>query len=403
MRCSVLVPLTLPAVFVMTLLTGAARAEEARPAQATATLPLEELLALHEAGAAVQAPDEPPAPLPALVVRVELGGRLLDRAVDLDARFDVKVLSSAAWTDLPLVAIDASTHVSAVPEIPGAILAVRDGQLRFLSRMPGTYAFEVSVLQRAEVTGEKRHVALRLAPSTMSVLRLDVDDRLFTLDGDWDQGADGAVIYPDDHTFEVSWTRRGGARSAPPVVERPPVESVIVRAHASVVSTLEGRRISRLLYELRFEGSEELRFEIPSDQEVSKVFLNGAAIPVRRDGAILTVPVYPEREGDESGRVELVLKAREPGYSLSGDLLFTFPGVSWATNELFVALHLPQVFNYTWRGGSLSGDGPVHAAPSYTESLPTPGKRLSFHQYLVEGGATLRVDYTVDLAGRFYR
>ena len=389
------------ALFVLLFVFKApAKADEATPA--TATLPLEELLALHEAGA-VEVPPAPVAPINATLSRVELSGRLLDRAVDLTARFEVVVLSSDTWTTVPLLEIDQYTHVSALPALGGGVLAVRDGQLSFLSRSAGTHSFEISLLKRALVVGSDRHVTLRLEPSTMSMLRLDVDDRLFSLNDAWAADAEGAVLYPTDGAYIVYWARRAEARQMKAAVERPPIESVIVQAHASVVSTLEGRRITRLLYELRFEGSEELVFQVPAGQEVSKVFLNGGAIPFEFEGGALTVAVSPEREGDESGRVELVLEAREPGYSLSGSLGFTFPAVSWSTNELFVDLHLPRVFNYAWSGGSLSPDGAAHEPQVFTETLPTPGKTMTFHQYLIEGGASLRVNYTVDLAGRFYR
>ncbi len=58
-------------------------------------------------------------------------------------------------------------------------------------------------------------------------------------------------------------------------------------------------------------------------------------------------------------------------------------------NELFFDLHLPEVFNYTWTGGSPS---PVERSPemAFTYQIPRPGKKLSFHQFLIsKSSATL--------------
>ena len=51
-----------------------------------------------------------------------------------------------------------------------------------------------------------------------------------------------------------------------------------------------------------------------------------------------------------------------------------------------IDVHLPQVFNYRWSGGSLS---PAEASPQvqYAYDVPLPGKKLSFHQPLISSSA----------------
>jgi hypothetical protein len=169
-----------------------------------------------------------------------------------------------------------------------------------------------------------------------------------------------------------------------------------------VVSTLEGRRIARLLYELRFEGARTIAFTIPPRQNVEKVFVNGASVPFRMNERTVNLPVTPARAGDESARVELTLIEEQGGYALSGRLDYAFPAASWNINDLYVTLSLPQVYNYQWEGGSLA---PAESTPDaeYTQRIPTPGKRIRLHQQLLSSAASARIAYTVDLSGSYYR
>ncbi len=91
-----------------------------------------------------------------------------------------------------------------------------------------------------------------------------------------------------------------------------------------------------------------------------------------------------------------------PGFHLSGRLFFGFPSASWNIDELYVDLYLPPVFNYEWTGGS---PAPTSASPGvdFSHSIPTPGKQLRFHQHLIASSPDVEVDYTVDLAGKYFR
>jgi len=178
---------------------------------------------------------------------------------------------------------------------------------------------------------------------------------------------------------------------------------VISAAHASVVTTLEGKAIVRLRYELRFEGTRPIVFQVPEGYAAERVYLNGVAQQVKRNDAGVVVDAAPGRAGDRTGVVELVLEADRGGFNLSGDLFFELPRASWPTNELYVWLDLPEVFNYTWTGGSLSrleGEAPD---VDFTYQIPTPGKRLEFHQFLIsKSSPTLRVGYAIDLTGSYF-
>ncbi len=111
----------------------------------------------------------------------------------------------------------------------------------------------------------------------------------------------------------------------------------------------------------------------------------------------------PPRTGLAEGTLEAVLTQRPGRYSLSGELDYALPGVSWPVHEAFVALYEPPMFNFEWRGGSLSPTKEVLDAVPYSYEIPTPGKRLSFHQVLIQGSnPTLRLAYDVDLTGRYY-
>jgi hypothetical protein len=235
------------------------------------------------------------------------------------------------------------------------------------------------------------------------VLRLEHDEALFRLTTAAlrEEGA-AAVVHPSDGRLEVAWEQREPRARRAEAAARPPVEPLIVSAQASVVATLEGRRIARVLYRLRFEGERPFSVTVPAGQTVERVFLNGAARAVALDGGNLSLTVRAARAGEQHATVEVVTSEAGLAYPLSGTLEFTLPRPAWEVNELHATLHLPAVFQYRWVGGSLAAvDQPDPA--SYAWQIPTPGRALHLHQQLVSSFPTVRVAYTVDLAGRYYR
>jgi hypothetical protein len=76
------------------------------------------------------------------------------------------------------------------------------------------------------------------------------------------------------------------------------------------------------------------------------------------------------------------------------------PGLAWPTAVVDLEASLPAVFQYHRVGGSLES-GPATSEAS--ASTDTPGKRLSFRQYLVgAAGPTLELKYSVDLEHRYF-
>jgi hypothetical protein len=236
-----------------------------------------------------------------------------------------------------------------------------------------------------------------------ATLKVEHDTTLFRLTSQAvrEEGA-GAVLYPADGRIRVAWRRVGAERLAAPLAARPPVEPMVASAHASIVATLEGRRIMRVQYRLRFDGRKTFAVALPAGQAVARVFLNGAARPFALSGDELSLPVEAARAGDETATVEVVTSDAQRGYPLSGTLAFTLPRPRWDVNDLYVTLHLPLVFEYRWVGGSLA---PVPQAPgtAYAWSIPTPGKSLHLHQQLVSSFPSVQVAYTVDLTSSYYR
>ena len=116
---------------------------------------------------------------------------------------------------------------------------------------------------------------------------------------------------------------------------------------------------------------------------------------------VVTLLVTPLRVGDEIANLELLIREKQNAYHLSGELNFDFPKVSWGVNNLYVRLHLPQVFNYAWTGGTLAPDA-HHQSTHYNYEIPTPGKLLELHQQLISSDTNVRLDYTVDLTERYF-
>lgn len=390
------------AVLVAVLLPTAALGEAATaPGPGTVTLPLAELLELRRAGDAAAA--KPPAPpVRATVNRLEIAGRLLDAGLEASAQVEVTVVGDG-WVSVPLLDVRRGTQLAGLPAVEGGVVAVKDGRLCFAAEKAGAYAFTVRWLERPDMAGGARRVELRLAAGVPAVLKLQYDESLFRLASEAlrDDGT-GAVAYPVEGRIAVAWERLPRLRARASEAARPPVEPVVTEAHASIVATLDGRRVGRVLYRLRFEGERSFAVTLPPGQKLERVFLNGAARPFVRSGDAVSLPVQSARAGDQTATVELVTAEAQAAYPLSGKLAFTLPRPEWALNDLFVTLHLPAVFDYRWTGGSLAA---VEQAPqvSYAWEIPTPGKAVALHQQLVSSFASVEVSYTVDLAGSYYR
>ena len=392
---ALLVPAAAPA-------EASAPAGTAAPATGTVTLPLAELLALESAARTAERPAPTAPPVRATVNRMEISGRLLDAGLDATAQVEVTVVGDG-WVTIPLLDVRPGTQLASLPTVEGGLVAVVDRRLCLVAEKGGAYAFSLRWLERPVADGRARRLALRLPAGSPAVLKLQHDESLFRLASEAlrDDGA-GAVVYPADGRLEIAWEQLPRVRARSPAAARPPVEPVITEGHASVVATLDGRRITRVLYRLRFEGEKAFAVTLPAGQAVERVFLNGAARPFTRAGDVLSLPVQSARAGDQTATVELVTSEARSGYPLSGTLSFTLPQPQWGLNDLFVTLHLPSVFEYRWSGGSLAA---VDEAPAvaYAWEIPTPGRTVSLHQQLVSSFASVQVAYTVDLASSYYR
>lgn len=380
------------------------RVAVAEPPPPSATLPLPEVLRLYRENEAKNEPKAPRTPLTASVGKIELSGRLLEGAVDVTAHVELSVLEAAGWVTVRLFKKDAATRISRLPTVENGVFSVIDGHLCFLTSKAGAYSFDLGFLTAAQVTGVRRRAEISYPAAALAVLKLRFDEHLFALqNADRIEEGDGYTLYPQSNRFELLW-ERSAAASGPKkqVARRPPIEPVITTAQASVVSTLEGRRMLRVLYTMQLEGTRPIEFTVPQRQTIEKVFLNGASLPFTRTDSGLSLAVSPARAGDETARVELLLSEPQGGYALSGRLQYELPAASWNINDLYVALNLPPVFNYQWEGGSLA---PSEAFPDaeFTQRIPTPGKRIHLHQQLLTGPASVRINYTVDLSGRYYR
>ncbi|MEO1087058.1 MAG: hypothetical protein AAFY88_22710 [Acidobacteriota bacterium] len=392
-------------------------AQEAAPvadaAGARATLPLDEVLQLYrERDAAVaEAKKKPPVaepPVAAVLDRVELRGRLLDDALELTATVRLTLLAEGRWVKLPLIELGPRTQLGRLPSnIHGAALTLEDNSLVAVAKKtaddPVSFSFELSWLERAALDGDIRRARIATGPATLRSLRVKVDESLFRLTGgNVQRESEDFRIFPGaDGGFDVRW-RRLRPKATAPVASRPPVEPVVTYAHLSTVATLEGEVHHRLRYDLRFEGKRELAVELPPGLRLERVYVHERSVPFKLDGDTLRLELEPARAGDRLGRVELTLRPAPSAYHLSGELLFSLPQASWPINHFYARLHLPAVFDYRWSGGSLA---PTEEAPTaeFTETLPSPGDELIFHQPLVHGSRpTVRIDYDIELEGQIF-
>ena len=375
-----------------------AEIEPSTPAPASATLPLDEVLTLFRENEQLK-DAQPRPPVTAALQRIDLQARLLDEAVTSTARFEGVVLADG-WVRLPLLAVDEHTQLSRMPVLTDSALTVLDGYLSLITNRSGPFQLEVGFLQRAVVDGVSRRARISFADAAVVTGELVFDTGLFSV-----AGASGAEhkLYPDDGVFQLGWLRT--AESRPDVTAKdvvPDIEAVIPTAHASLVSTLEGTHIVRVLYRLRFAGRERIRVQLPAGQRLERAYLNGVAVAVDTDADMLELEAAAANAGEEGGTLELVLHSAGNRYLLSGELHVPLPAASWRVDQLFLTTHLPPVFDYRWTGGSLSPAASVPTA-SYTYDIPTPGKRADFHQFLVHTATpSLSLGYDVSLEGYYF-
>jgi hypothetical protein len=375
------------------------------PERSSATLPLDEILQLYRERDEATRKEGPPPLVAASLQKVALSGRLLDDGIDFEGHFEISVLTDDEWVQVPLFAHDAGTHLTRLPDVKGGAFAVRDGELVFLTRKRGRYAFDLSLFRTAGKQDRMRRLSIGHGEAALATCRLDIDGGLFRLRTERSvETRDGVRVLAGDDGFEIEWEVIGEIESGVgEAVSAPAIESVVSRVHASTVSTLKGRRITRILYELRFAGRKSIAIGIPKGQVVERAFQNGVAIEAVPAGGALALELTPARAGEEGGTLELVLADAGNGFHLAGDLRFELPTASWPVHELFYTLHLPRVFDYRWTGGSLE---PAESSPAagFSYRVPLPGRSLHLHQVLIaDSSPDVTLDYAVNLDGHYFQ
>ncbi len=373
------------------------------------TLPLAELMKLqqeHRQARAALQKQRPAAPVAASIPRLQLTGRLRDGAAEFKASFEVAILAENEWVRIPLLHLDEHVHIMDLPIVKDVTFIQEDGSLVLLTDKPGLLSFTLALLVQADRVKGGNQLTVAYHQATYAGMFMQADDRLFRVtDPQILRREEGYQVYPcPDKRLTFSWQP---VSQLPQVVKqealRPEIDATITTAVGAVVATREGRLIGRYLYQLHFEGSRPLSFILPEGYQLDKVYVNGRLQAAETVEGSLHLIVTPGKVGDRSGKVELVLIRPPAQYNLSGRLRFSAPAVSWPIQRFDLDLFLPEAFNYHWIGGSLSLSEKQAPMP-FSHEIPTPGKRLSFHEYLVaEAAPSTVIDYTIDLTNQYFR
>jgi len=388
-------------LLLLLLMLSPAMASNTTTPPAMATVPLEEILRLHNAQQVKHKTPAPP-PAPFTVEKMHFNARLLDNAVEVDADYELSVLNDN-WVQVALLHLDGQSQVMTLPQVDNGYFLVKDNRLLFLSREPGRYRFNLRFIKFAERTKQGFRQVILAKQGALATLQLRYDSGLFDIDrkNAVNQG-DHLVFFAAQDRFSLRWKQTAVREPIPPApAPEKLMQSVVTQAHASVVATLRGDYIIRLNCQLQFAGKKSIMFTVPERQQVQYVYLNGIPIPFNVNDHQLEIPVSAARAGDNNADVELVLSRQSPGYVLSGDIRLQLPSSSWRINQLHVSLHLPDVYNYQWSAGSLAPTD-QNAAINYHHQLPTPGKAIPLQQQLVHGMPDVRLQYTVDLSNRYF-
>lgn len=371
----------------------------------SATLPLDELLTLHRKAEKSEEKEKPIAPVSALINRIEIKGRILLDRLDATIHYTITVLDEAQWISLPLMQLEGNCAIYELPDIPQASVTTIDNSLTFLTKKSGPYQFSLKCMIQAEMQNTKRTVRLQCAEAPMKILRLEVDEHLFSLISPTAHRENNEyILYPDQNTFTIQWqqseTITNDQKNKGPT---PSIEPIIPKAIASLVTTAEGIHLQRTIYYLQFEGNQQLTIQVPEGQQLMKVFLNRMALPFTVSENKVDLIVNPPRAGEKGGILELLIRENSGNFFLAGKIVLRFSQISWPINVFFVQAHLPDTYNYEWKGGSLA-EGLDKPNVTYSYQLPTPGKELLFQQFLVLSSMpTVSIDYTVDLSGLYYQ
>ncbi len=373
----------------------------AAASEGTANIPVAELLELHD-----RAPSPPAPPVAGVLDTLQLSGRVLDDALVLQIDASVSVLATGTWTSVPLLRIHPKLSLDELPQISGAWLAIEGGSLVLVASEPKSHSFQLRATVQPTVHGDRRDATLAIGPALSSGLTLEHDPELVRLISGTGgpSGRGERRIRPEGGTYTVSWEALGGAQVQAETPKRAIREPTVQQATTSVVSTLEGTWLSRTRYELSFEGRRTVELSWPEGQSLQRVYVNGQPTADRSEDDHLSLEISPARSGGDEGSIELVLVGERSGYLLQGTLDLQLPSISWPVQGWIATTHLPEVFNYSRRGGSLEPTKATKAPVSFAYQVPTPGKESHWRQELVFRSApSLRLDYTVDLEGRYFR
>lgn len=370
----------------------------------TATISLQSLLEMQRGNESV----ETPPPVAGVLESVAIAGRVLDDTLEVDVTVSASVLSSG-WTQIPLLDLGKDAQIAPIAPLEGAWVVLEGGTLMLVSDKQGRHSFTVNATLPATRRGEQREVSLLTKPATSNRLLLGYDPGQVSITSSQiaSAGAEGLSLRPVDGRYLVSWvpTEQGRAETAPVAIQQRVAEPLVERATASVVSTLEGTWLLRTHFDLRFEGRQTLLLTWPEDQRVERVYLNGSPAEITVNEGQLSIEITPARGGGDRGVLEVVSTRDRGGYLLRGTVDLTLPSASWPVREWICALHLPEVFDYSWTGGSLvAAESPAPDASLFTYQVPTPGRTSIWRQQLVfERAPDLRLGYTVQLEGAYFR
>ena len=210
------------------LAVPAARAEE--KAGPSATLPLSEVLRLYRESETKKESKDPRTTPAASVGKLELSGRLLDGAIDVSAHVELSVLQADDWVRVPLFKKDGAMRISRLPTVEHGVFTVADGHLCFLTNKAGSYAFDLGFLTAATKTGVRRRAEIAYPAAALAVLKLRVDEHLFSLVSDRIEEGDGYTLYPQGNHFDLLWDRTVAAGPAKATAARRPVQARACRA-----------------------------------------------------------------------------------------------------------------------------------------------------------------------------
>jgi hypothetical protein len=371
--------------------------------EGTATLPLHQLKKLREAADS----NNKSKPFGAIIFeRFHMSGHISGDNVETKAKLKIAI-HGTHWQSRRLLALDDNLAISQLPNVKHVALHIKDGFLWLSSDRPGVYEFELDMVLLGNAR-KKNIVVLNLDHPTLAKLNLKFSQNHFTVKAPKSQEwSEGKIILGSKKGLTFSWETRKGSKpqiKTTQVADLRRISPHINQMHATFISTQSGRNILQVQHQIVLSEPEQLRISLPDGYRMDTLYIDGQDSKFVQEQGVVTLQIKPHKIGGFTTVVEYTSRANGAPYLLSGHFSIDVPQLNIPVKNLQLAVHLPEVFEYEVKGGSMGRCEDCTTVVEYVDALPSPGVAYRFKEQLIsESSPTVEMTYTVELKDNYFK